>query len=73
MSWYRKQSDPPHMVGISWVTKSKEAGRRVEEDKYRVDIGEVEEVFAKRRKSMEPRALGLGTAPMGGNGRPSCK
>ncbi|RSH90643.1 hypothetical protein EHS25_001248 [Saitozyma podzolica] len=71
LAWYRKQSDPPHMVGISWVTKSKEAGKRVEEDKYKVDIGEVEEVFAKRRKSMEPRALGLGTAPMGGNGRPS--
>jgi hypothetical protein len=61
-------------VGISWVTKSKEAGKRILEDVYRVEVGE-EEVFGKRRKSMEPRALGLmNLAGSGlGLGRPGCE
>ncbi|KAI9635959.1 uncharacterized protein MKK02DRAFT_44658 [Dioszegia hungarica] len=67
LNWYRKQKqleeeDPecrrPHIVGLSWVTRSKEAGKRLDEGKYAVEVGE-EDVFAKRRKSMEPKSLSL--------------
>jgi hypothetical protein len=55
LNWYRKQKqleeeDPecrrPHIVGLSWVTRSKEAGKRLDEGKYAVEVGE-EDVFAK--------------------------
>ena len=60
-------------MGISWVTKSKEKGERLPEDRFVVEVGE-EDVFQKvitdalemgradgwqRRKSMEPKALAL--------------
>ena len=83
LTWHRKQEDPPHIVGISWVTKSKEAGKRLLEDPYVVDVGK-EDVFQKvcgcwiaeavlilkqRRKSMEPKQLSLMSSM--GIGRPS--
>lgn len=46
LSWWRKQETPPHIVGISWVTKSKEAGKRLDEEPYRVEVEE-EDVFQK--------------------------
>jgi hypothetical protein len=47
LAWYRKQEDPkPFIVGISWVTKSKDAGKRLAEDPFVVPVGE-EDVFQK--------------------------
>lgn len=48
LSWWRKQETPPHIVGISWVTKSKEAGKRLDEEPYRVEVEE-EDIFQKVR------------------------
>ncbi|TYJ54247.1 hypothetical protein B9479_005092 [Cryptococcus floricola] len=58
LNWYRRQDeeDRPKLVGIKWVMDSKKAGKRVEEDKYLVDLSD-ETVFDKRRKSMEPKSL----------------
>lgn len=86
LSWWRKQEDPPHIVGISWVTKSKEAGKRLEEGPYRVEVAE-EDIFQKvrpgycmrkhvadhqqRRKSMEPKAMSLASSSSVRSGRKS--
>ncbi|WVQ76382.1 hypothetical protein IAR50_006047 [Cryptococcus sp. DSM 104548] len=58
LNWYRRQEeeDRPKLVGIKWVMDSKKAGKRVEEEKYLVDLSD-ETVFDKRRKSMEPKSL----------------
>ncbi|ORY25157.1 hypothetical protein BCR39DRAFT_544785 [Naematelia encephala] len=69
LAWWRKQDPPPHIVGISWVTKSKERGERQDEGKYRVETGD-EDIFQKRRKSMEPRAL-MNSLDPGAAARPS--
>ncbi|KAK4685299.1 hypothetical protein P7C73_g4856, partial [Tremellales sp. Uapishka_1] len=59
LAWYRKQEDPkPFIVGISWVTKSKERGSRLDENEFKVEVGE-EDVFQKRRKSMQPKQLAV--------------
>lgn len=48
LSWYRKQEadDRPHIVGISWVTKSKEKGERLDEASFLVKVAE-EDIFQK--------------------------
>lgn len=56
LNWYRRQDKPPRLVSIKWVTDSKKANKKMEEDKYLVDPNE-EPIFEKRRKSMEPKAL----------------
>ncbi|WWD22340.1 hypothetical protein CI109_106831 [Kwoniella shandongensis] len=57
LNWFRRQDDPkPFIVGIKWVMESKKAGKRMEEGRFAVDVGE-EDVFQKRRKSMEPKSL----------------
>ncbi|KAI5450559.1 hypothetical protein NCC49_003014 [Naganishia albida] len=55
--WWRKQSAPkPHIVGIGWLTRSRDSGQRQPEAEYAVDVA-AQAVFQKRRKSMEPRQL----------------
>ncbi|KAL7418928.1 hypothetical protein Q5752_006612 [Cryptotrichosporon argae] len=62
LAWFRRQAEPrPHLVGITWVTRSKEAGRRLAENSFAVEV-EDEDVFAKRRKSMEPKSLAASQA-----------
>ncbi|WRT63616.1 uncharacterized protein IL334_000539 [Kwoniella shivajii] len=57
LSWWRKQDDPkPFMVGIKWVMECKKSGKRLEEAPFIVDTNE-EDIFQKRRKSMEPKSL----------------
>lgn len=56
LTWYRKQEEKPHIVSVRWVMKCKEAGMRLEEVPYAVRVEE-EDVFAKARKSMEPKHL----------------
>ncbi|OWZ72284.1 hypothetical protein AYX14_02253 [Cryptococcus neoformans] len=58
LNWYRRQDKPPKLVSIKWVTDSKKASKKMEEDKYLVDPNE-EPIFEKRRKSMEPKALSV--------------
>lgn len=37
--WWRKQPLPkPHIVGIGWVTRSKELGQRAGEETFQVDV-----------------------------------
>lgn len=48
LTWWRKQEPRPHIVGISWVTKSKEKGERLSEDRFLVDVAD-EDVFQKVR------------------------
>lgn len=50
MAWYRRQEDPkPCLVGISWVTRCKEAGERIDEKIYAVNPEEIE-MFKKVRR-----------------------
>lgn len=45
--WWRKQPEPkPHMVGIGWVTKSRDTGERVQETGFEVDVA-AQAVFQK--------------------------
>lgn len=56
-------SDRPFLVGISWVVRCAELGKRVDEGGYTVQEGK--ESVGKRRRSMEPRLLAIPT-PVGG-------
>jgi hypothetical protein len=50
VAWYRRQEDPkPYLVGISWVTRSKEAGKRIDEEAYEINLEEIE-TFKKVRR-----------------------
>ncbi|KAL8280123.1 hypothetical protein RQP46_007453 [Phenoliferia psychrophenolica] len=54
---FRAHPDPkPFLVGISWVVRCAEVGSRVDEKQYVVESGK-EQVFQKKRRSMEPKAL----------------
>ncbi|KAK8845394.1 hypothetical protein IAR55_006107 [Kwoniella newhampshirensis] len=67
LNWFRRQDDPkPFIVGIKWVMESKKAGKRMEETPFAVNVGE-EDVFQKRRKSMEPKSLAASQAATGNN------
>jgi len=47
VAWHRRQEDPkPYMVGISWVTRCKESGKRLDEDVYKIDPEQME-IFKK--------------------------
>ena len=48
LTWWRRQDldDRPYIVGISWVTKSKEKGERLEEAAFTVNVDD-EDVFQK--------------------------
>ena len=48
LSWYRKQEEDerPHIVGLSWVTKCKQKGERLDEAAYLVKVAD-EDVFQK--------------------------
>ena len=50
LAWWRKQDedDRPYIVGISWVTKSKEKGEKLDEKAFEVKV-EDEDVFQKVR------------------------
>lgn len=50
LAWYRKQEEEerPKVVGISWVTRSKEKGEKLDEDAFLVDVSE-EDIFQKVR------------------------
>jgi hypothetical protein len=50
LSWWRKQDeeDRPFIVGLTWVTKSKEKLERLDEGLFKVDVGG-EDVFQKVR------------------------
>ncbi|RXK34970.1 hypothetical protein M231_07784 [Tremella mesenterica] len=56
LSWYRRQEDKPFIVSVRWVMKCKEAGERLGEEGFGIKL-EDEDVFAKNRKSMEPKQL----------------
>ncbi|WWC85714.1 uncharacterized protein L201_000580 [Kwoniella dendrophila CBS 6074] len=71
LAWYRKhiqelefnaeeeekeKMKKPFIVGIKWVTECKKSGKRLDELPFLVDISE-EDIFQKRRKSMEPKSL----------------
>lgn len=53
LSFYRrlKEDKRPHIVGISWVTRSKEKGERLDEAPFVIDIAE-EDVFQKVSPSL---------------------
>ncbi|WWD05937.1 hypothetical protein V865_004022 [Kwoniella europaea PYCC6329] len=86
LSWYRKQKqeqedryqdedrdqDTPKtfIVGIKWVMRCKKFGRKLDEKDYEVDISE-EDVFQKKRKSMEPKTLAASQGLGIGLGQPS--
>ncbi|EPQ26009.1 uncharacterized protein PFL1_06463 [Pseudozyma flocculosa PF-1] len=61
---YRALPEPkPLIVGISWVVKCLEEGRRVDEEPYIVEVGK-EAIFQKRRRSsMAPRQAPANSAP----------
>lgn len=48
LAWYRKQEEDerPHVVGISWVTRSKEKGEKLDEAAFAVKVEE-EDIFQK--------------------------
>jgi hypothetical protein len=46
LSWWRKQEEKPHIVGITWVTRSRDRGERLNEDGFRVEVAD-EDVFQK--------------------------
>lgn len=48
LAWYRKQDEDerPHIVGISWVTRSKEKGERLDEQPFAVKVAD-EDIFQK--------------------------
>ena len=48
LAWYRKQEEEerPHIVGIGWVTRSKEKGEKLEEAEFKVKVEE-EDIFQK--------------------------
>lgn len=46
LNWYRRQDKPPKLVSIKWVTDSKKASKKMEENKYLVDPNE-EPIFEK--------------------------
>ena len=52
LSWWRKQDEDvrPHIVGISWVTRCKEKGSRLDESTYVVEVDK-EDIFQKVRAS----------------------
>ncbi|WVR03343.1 hypothetical protein IAU60_000334 [Kwoniella sp. DSM 27419] len=58
LDWWRRQEkeQQPLVVGVKWVMDCKKNGKKVEEAKYVVDVS-AEEVFQKRRKSMEPKSF----------------
>ncbi|WVQ64708.1 uncharacterized protein L199_002875 [Kwoniella botswanensis] len=86
LSWYRKQKqeqedryqdedrdqDTPKtfIVGIKWVMRCKKFGKKLDEKDYEVDISE-EDVFQKKRKSMEPKSLAASQGAGLGLGQPS--
>ncbi|WOO80186.1 uncharacterized protein LOC62_03G003697 [Vanrija pseudolonga] len=57
--FYRRlpEDKRPFVVGIRWVVRSKETGRRAPEDEHVVNLDE-EDIFQIRRKSMQPKSLG---------------
>lgn len=47
IAWYHKQDEPrPFVVGISWITRSKEGGKRADEARCAVNLGD-EDIFGK--------------------------
>ncbi|OCF71281.1 hypothetical protein I204_07908 [Kwoniella mangroviensis CBS 8886] len=86
ISWYRKQKqeqedryqdedqdqDNPKtfIVGIKWVMRCKKLSKKLDEKDYEVDISE-EDVFQKKRKSMEPKSLAASQGAGIGLGQPS--
>ncbi|SCZ89078.1 BZ3500_MvSof-1268-A1-R1_Chr1-1g00939 [Microbotryum saponariae] len=62
---YRTHADPkPHLVGISWVVRCAELNQHVEEKTFLIEAGK-EDLFQKKRRSMEPKALSALNAPPG--------
>ncbi|SCV71608.1 BQ2448_3196 [Microbotryum intermedium] len=62
---YRTHADPkPHLVGISWVVRCAELNQHVEEKPFLIEAGK-EDMFQKKRRSMEPKALSALNAPPG--------
>nr|XP_019048616.1 hypothetical protein I302_02388 [Kwoniella bestiolae CBS 10118]OCF27546.1 hypothetical protein I302_02388 [Kwoniella bestiolae CBS 10118] len=66
----QEQAANLHIVGIKWVMGCKKFGKRLEEREFEVDISE-EDVFQKRRKSMEPKSLAAAQGAGLGLGQPS--
>ncbi|WWC66931.1 uncharacterized protein I206_100838 [Kwoniella pini CBS 10737] len=58
------------IVGIKWVMECKKSGKRLDEIPYLIDISQ-EDVFQKRRKSMEPKSLAASQGQNLGLGQPS--